>query len=407
MNSIRTIYKTGIGPSSSHSMGPKRAARHFLEGLKEPPTRLQVELYGSLAATGKGHLTDRAIESELSGYALELIWKPEVFLDVHSCGMKFTALAADDSVLAERVYFSIGGGELADANGQTIASGRNRSYPVSAIQQVLEQCRDRNQFFWEFAFAHESVEVVTFLTEVWQTMRHAVERGLRAGPAVLPGCLKLPRRASKMLESAHRRVGILRDLNLLSAYALAVSEENAAGNVIVTAPTCGACGVVPGVLYYFHHNLQIDETRIVQALATAGLFGASVAERASVSGAEIGCQGEVGTACAMAAAAAAQLLGGDLSQIEYAAEMALEHMLGLTCDPIAGLVQIPCIERNAFAAMRALECASYALSTDGVHSVSFDAVVDVMNETGQDLQCKYKETAIGGLAKIMKQYHLE
>ncbi len=405
MKSIKTIYKTGIGPSSSHSMGPKRAARHFLDSLTSPFDRIQVILYGSLAATGKGHLTDAAIQSEFSDQTLEIIWQPEEFLPVHSCAVRFQALTQAGDVTDERLYYSIGGGELADENGETISTGKTIAYSVDAVADILKICRERGYGFWEFALENESDDMPDFLTQVWQTMTETVTRGLSAGQTVLPGCLKLKRRASEMLGHANDRVGILRDLNLLSAYALAVSEENASGGQIVTAPTCGACGVLPAVLYYFYKNERIEEERIIRALATAGLFGASVAERASVSGAEIGCQGEVGTACAMAAAAAAQLLGGSLEQIEYAAEMALEHLLGLTCDPIAGMVQIPCIERNAFAAMRSLECASYALSTDGKHSVCFDAVVDVMQETGQDLQAKYKETAMGGLAKKMKEYH--
>ena len=321
--------------------------------------------------------------------------------------MKFQAISQDGALVSEQLYYSIGGGELADENGDVISSETVKSYPFSKMEELLSWCRHNQKDFWDFAMEHEAPDLPAFLEQVWQTMTEAVKRGLAAGQGVLPGCLKLNRRASTMQSQANDRVGVLRDLNLLSAYALAVSEENAAGNTIVTAPTCGACGVLPAVLHYFHKNERISKEQIVRALATAGLFGASVAARASVSGAEIGCQGEVGTACAMAAAAAAQLLGGSLEQIEYAAEMALEHLLGLTCDPIAGLVQIPCIERNAFAAMRALECASYALSTDGKHSVSFDAAVDVMKETGQDLQSKYKETAMGGLAKIKYEYHVE
>lgn len=407
MKSIKTIYKTGVGPSSSHSMGPKRATRHFLESRQKPFARIRVELYGSLAATGKGHLTDKAIESELTDYQFEMIWKPDTFLPFHPCGMKLAALEADGSVIAEQLYFSVGGGELADEDGKPLKSEKIQYYPVSTIREVLAWCQQNESGLYDFVAAHEAGDLSEFLEQVWQTMTEAVGRGLSAGQAVLPGCLKLPRRASRMREAANEGVGVLHDLNLLSSYALAVSEENASGNVIVTAPTCGACGVMPAILYYFHRNTKIEKKRIIQALAVAGLFGSSIAARASISGAEIGCQGEVGTACAMSAAAAAFLMGGSSQHIEYAAEMALEHMLGLTCDPIAGLVQIPCIERNAFAAMRALECASYALATNGIHSVGFDDAVDVMKETGLDLQAKYKETAIGGLAKIMKKHYLE
>ena len=234
-------------------------------------------------------------------------------------------------------------------------------------------------------------------------MTDAIRRGLAAGGEVLPGGLNLPRKA----ESAHVRAkqlrGAMRDLSLISAYALAVAEENAAGHVVVTAPTCGSAGVVPAILHHFTVSQKISDRQALHALATAGLFGASVKANASISGAEVGCQGEVGAACAMAAAAAAQLLGGSPAQVEYAAEMAMEHHLGLTCDPVMGLVQIPCIERNAIGAMRALDCATYALLGDGRHSISFDEVIEVMRETGRDLQSAYRETARGGLAEIWRR----
>jgi len=234
-------------------------------------------------------------------------------------------------------------------------------------------------------------------------MHDAVQRGLESDECVLPGGLSLPRKAEAAHARARNLTGVTRDLSLISSYALAVSEENAAGKVVVTAPTCGSAGVLPAILYYFSTAQEGSDRQILCALATAGLFGASVAENASISGAEVGCQGEVGTACAMAAAAAAQLLGGSTAQIEYAAEMAMEHHLGLTCDPVQGLVQIPCIERNAVAAMRALDCASYALLSDGRHTISFDESVEVMAETGRDLQSAYRETARGGLAEIWRR----
>ncbi len=401
MKSIKTLYKIGIGPSSSHSMGPKRAVRHFLDQLAETAfARIEVALYGSLAATGKGHLTDKAISDELSGYAFQILWLPDVFLPVHPCGLKIKALDSEGTTVLERCYYSIGGGELTDERGRALESTYNEVYPDDTIEAALGWCRWQKADFTDYVITHEGADLMTFLRQIWGTMAQAVRRGL-AAKGVLPGGLNLLRRACAMQHQAHERIGMLRDLNLLSAYALAVAEENAAGGTIVTAPTCGACGIVPAVLYYFHKHYHMSEENILRALATAGLFGVSVAQRASISGAEIGCQGEIGTACAMASAAAAQLLSGTPPQVEYAAEMALEHMLGLTCDPIAGLVQIPCIERNAFAAMRAMECACYALSTNGRHHVSFDAVVNVMDETGRDLQNKYKETALGGLAKIM------
>lgn len=402
MKSIRQLYKAGIGPSSSHSMGPKNAALRFKDSLPHDVSRIQAELYGSLAATGKGHLTDKALEAVFGGWTFELIWRPDVFLPHHPCGLRLKALDQNGKILAEQLFYSIGGGDLADQDGKPLDVAYP-DYPVSGIEDVLAWCRAEHQPIWQFADQHEGVELWDYLRATWKTMCDAIGRGLMPEESILPGGLNLARRAPAMMACANERVGIQRDLNLLAAYALAVSEENAAGHTVVTAPTCGSCGIVPAVLYYFEKHYRLPTRIILQALATAGVFGSSVAKRASISGAEIGCQGEVGTACAMAAAAATQLLDGTPEQIEYAAEMALEHMLGLTCDPINGLVQIPCIERNAVAAMRAVECASYALATDGRHRISFDEVVEVMKKTGLDLQSDYKETALGGLARIRRK----
>ncbi len=400
MKSIRQIYKTGTGPSSSHSMGPRRAAQLFLESQSTKFDRVKIELYGSLAATGRGHLTDQVIHEALAGIEHEIIWKPLELLPVHSCGMRFVSYLGSESVNNE-IYYSIGGGNIAGEDGKLI-DAINGEYEHDSIADVLIWCTKERKSIWEYAIDRESDSCRVFLDDVLGSMYQAVNRGLNSCESVLPGGLNIQRRAKKMRKQANRyKGGMFYDMTMLSAYALAVSEENASGQVVVTAPTCGACGVVPAVLFYMEHNCQVPRSDIVEALITAGIFGSSIAARASISGAEVGCQGEVGSACAMAAAAAAQILGGENHQVEYAAEMALEHMLGLTCDPVAGLVQVPCIERNAFAAMRAVECASYALSTTGDHFISFDDVVEVMNKTGRDMQAEYRETSRGGLAALI------
>jgi len=401
MQSVTQLYKIGHGPSSSHSMGPKRAAELFRARCGAPLARVTVELYGSLAATGKGHLTDHAVIDALQPLPVDVVWRADVLLPRHPNALRFAGFDRAGAELSAWVVYSIGGGALADDSG-ALDSAPQRAYPCDAIADVLAWCRARHVPVWQFVAAHEPPETPAALQRVWQVMTAAVQRGLTAhGP--LPGGLQLARRAAALLAHANTRVGLQRDLNLLAAYAVAAAEENAAGGEIVTAPTCGACGVVPAVLYYFHRHHGVDDERMLHALMTAGVFGSSVAARASISGSEVGCQGEIGVAAAMAAAAATQLLGGTNAQVEYAAEMALEHSLGLTCDPVLGLVQVPCIERNGFAAMKALSCASYALATDGAHLVRFDDVVDAMYATGKDLQAKYRETALGGLAAIMRR----
>jgi len=295
--------------------------------------------------------------------------------------------------------YSIGGGALAEAHSPVPAA--SQIYGEGSMAEVLERCEAEGKAIWQHVAAREGEALWPFLREIWATMRGAVERGLEA-EGILPGGLGLARKA----RGVHARADALgpassRDA-LLSAFALAVSEENAAGGLIVTAPTCGSCGIVPAVLGTLQETLPCDESAILRALATAGLIGNLVKRNASISGAEVGCQGEVGTACAMAAGAAAQLLGGTPQQVEYAAEMGLEHHLGLTCDPVAGLVQIPCIERNAFAATRAMSAADYALLSDGTHRISFDDVVAVMRQTGHDLPHLYRETATGGLAVVYR-----
>jgi L-serine dehydratase len=382
-------------------MGPRRASELFRKKLPVNNIRVEVELYGSLAATGKGHLTDLALHDGLSPLKVKVLWIHGKELPTHPNGMIFKAIDASGRIILKWPVYSVGGGNLVDDLGE-VESQPLQQYPDEAIDGVIAWCKQNDKTFWEFVLDKEGDDIYAYLSDIWHVMRDSIYRGL-SKTGYLPGPLVLERKAGLMLYKAHERIGFLRDCNLVSAYALAAVEENASGNVIVTAPTCGSCGVVAGILNYLHIHYEIAEKDILKALMTAGLFGSSVVKRASISGAQVGCQGEIGTACAMAAAATSQILGGTCNQIEYAAEMALEHNLGLTCDPVGGLVQIPCIERNAFAAMRAFECAVYAASTNGIHKVSFDEVVDVMNCTGRDLQSKYRETSRGGLAQIGKE----
>lgn len=395
MDSIKDIFKIGVGPSSSHTMGPRRAAERFLAQYPQA-ARFQVTLYGSLAATGKGHLTDQAILAILGSSRTEICWEPTVFLPFHPNGMRFRALSEGGEELGTWAVYSIGGGFLSEGPGQTQVT--EIAYPYTTMDGVLKWYGETGRLFWEYVLEYEGQPVFDHLRKVWRVMREAVERGLDA-EGVLPGGLGLQRKASAYYRRAEGLREGIRGRGFLFAYALAVSEENAAGTgLIVTAPTCGSAGVLPAVLYYLYKHHEVPERRIIRALATAGLIGAIVKENASISGAEVGCQGEIGVACAMAAAAVNQIFGGSPNQIEYAAEMGLEHHLGLTCDPICGLVQIPCIERNAFAAARAMDANMYAGLSDGRHSISFDKVVRTMLETGHDLPSLYKETSTGGLA---------
>lgn len=397
MNSIKQIFKIGYGPSSSHTMGPLKAAQRFLDESEGAASR-RVTLYGSLAATGKGHLTDKAILDALSPDApCEIVWQPDIFLPFHPNGMKFEAFDADGKSVAEDIFYSIGGGDIV-REGESRAADKD-VYEMSTIREILAWCEKTGLSYWEYVDRCEDADVWDYLREVWAVMSAAVERGIEA-EGVLPGGLGIRRKAVSYYVHAAGYADSLKSRGLVYAYALAVSEENASGGKIVTAPTCGSCGIVPAVLYHLAKSKNFSEKRLLRALATAGLFGAVVKHNASVAGAEVGCQGEVGVACAMAAAAASQLFGGTPAQIEYSAEMGLEHHLGLTCDPVCGLVQIPCIERNAYAAARALDANLYAAFSDGRHSVSFDRIVEVMKQTGHDLPSLYKETSQGGLAVI-------
>ena len=398
MKSLRELYRIGKGPSSSHTMGPQAAARIYMKRHPEA-VAFEVTLYGSLAATGKGHMTDVAIIDVLSQQApVNIIWEPTTFLPFHPNGMLFTAIDPQGNRTDEWTVYSVGGGALSEGAGDTSSQGAD-IYDLTTLTDIMEWCQHNGRAYWEYVERCEGPEVWDFLMEVWQVMRAAVERGIdREG--VLPGPLGLQRKAPVYYVKAKGYKANLQSTGLVYAYALAVSEENASGGIIATAPTCGSCGVLPAVLYHLSSGHLFSDQRILHALATAGLIGNIVKHNASISGADVGCQGEVGVACAMASAAACQLFGGSVAQIEYAAEMGLEHHLGMTCDPICGLVQIPCIERNAFAATRALDSNLYASFSDGQHRVSFDRIVEVMKQTGHDLPSLYKETSEGGLAKL-------
>lgn len=400
MRTLKELYRIGIGPSSSHTMGPRKAAEMFLAKHPEAKT-FEVTLYGSLAATGKGHMTDVAIIDTLQPHApLDLLWKPEVFLPYHPNGMLFKAKDENGKVTDEWTVYSVGGGALAEEGISATTSPE--IYEMGKMSQILGWCERTGRSYWEYVQQCEESDIWDYLNEVWKTMREAVERGLDH-EGVLPGPLNLRRKASTYYIKAKGFKDNLRSRGLVFSYALAVSEENASGGKIVTAPTCGSCGVVPAVLYHLQESRDFSQMRMLRALATAGLVGNIVKHNATISGAEGGCQAEVGVACSMAAAAASQLFGGSPAQIEYACEMGLEHHLGMTCDPVCGLVQIPCIERNAYAAARALDSNIYSAFTDGTHRVSFDKVVEVMKQTGHDLPSLYKETSTGGLAKDYKQ----
>ncbi len=398
MESIKEIYKIGYGPSSSHTMAPRKAAEKFKKG-NPGITKICVTLYGSLALTGKGHMTDRTILDILHPTPVEIIWKPETFLPLHPNGMKFEGLDKAGNIRSEWTTYSIGGGDISDTGKRDPS---DRIYSMKTMKDILEWCEQNGRTFWEFVEDHEPPDFWDHLSEVWKVMQEAVERGLEA-EGVLPGILNLPRKASSSYIKAKSYKGTLSRRAFVFAYALAVSEENAAGGKIVTAPTCGSCGVVPAVLYLLKTSYDFTDKKIIRALATAGLIGNLIKTNASISGAEVGCQGEVGSACSMAAAAAEQLFGGTPGQVEYAASIGMEHFLGLTCDPIYGLVQIPCIERNAFGAARALDANMYSMLSDGHHIISFDTVIKAMNQTGHDIPRIYKETAEGGLAVFGKK----
>lgn len=399
MQSLRYLYRIGLGPSSSHTMGPVAAAERFLGECPDAPA-YRVILYGSLAKTGRGHMTDVALGKVFEDKKCEIIFDYDAPTDRHPNTMDVIALDGEREIKRTRFY-SVGGGEVI-AEGES-ATEHPSIYPLRSFTEISRLCRARDIRLWQYVEECEGEEIWEYLAEVWRVMREAIKRGIEA-EGVLHGGLGTQRKARYLFRQRHIDENEETKTNrLICAYAFAVSEENAGGGVIVTAPTCGACGVVPAVLKFLQPKRNFSERQILQALATAGLIGNLIKTNASISGAECGCQAEIGTACAMAAAAAAELYELDLDQIEYAAEMSIEHHLGLTCDPIGGLVQIPCIERNAIAAMRALNAVNLADFLADTRKISFDMIVDTMYETGKDLKVIYRETAEGGMAKLFKE----
>jgi len=451
--SVFDLFKIGIGPSSSHTVGPMRAAARFVErwlveaGTLERVVRVRVELFGSLALTGRGHGTDKAVLMGLSGEwpdridpdliapmlatirasrqlllqgrhridfdeKRDLLFNKRQKLPHHSNGMRFSAFAADEQALASREYYSVGGGFVVNADeaadDRIVADTTALPYPFHSGDALMAQCERHRLSVAQLMFANECVwrseaQVCEGLQQLWQAMQDCAARGTRA-EGTLPGGLHVARRAPALhRDLCARPEAALRDpltvLDWVNLYALAVNEENAAGGRVVTAPTNGAAGIVPAVLHYYDRFCpQAGPQGIRDFLLTAGAIGILYKENASISGAEVGCQGEVGVACSMAAGGLTAALGGSVSQIENAAEIGMEHNLGLTCDPIGGLVQIPCIERNAMGAVKAINASRMALRGDGKHRVSLDKVIKTMRDTGRDMQEKYKETSRGGLA---------
>ncbi|GAB1350718.1 L-serine ammonia-lyase [Ignavibacteriales bacterium] len=393
MESIKEIYRIGFGPSSSHTMGPRKAAEIFHE-KNVNAVKFRVTLHGSLAATGKGHLTDKALLDVLNAEKTEIVWKPEDILAKHPNALTLEAIDGEDNIVDSWRVYSVGGGKIIDDDHDP---AEDSIYPHNTMNEILKWTKQTGKTFWEYVDEVEGKEIYDHLENVWEVMQTSIKNGLE-DEGVLPGPLNLRRKASSYFVKAKNYSGTLKEKTLIFAYALAVGEENAAGGQIVTAPTCGSCGTMPAVLKRLKDSFEFSDQKILRALATAGLVGNLVKHNASISGAKVGCQGEVGTACAMASAAATQLLGGTPLQIEYAAEMGIEHHLGLTCEPIMGLVQVPCIERNAFAAERALNTATFSLLSDGQHLVSFDKIVKTMKQTGHDIPSIYKETSEGGMA---------
>lgn len=446
--SVFEIFKIGIGPSSSHTVGPMRAAAEFVvelgtRGFAVEVRRVQVDLYGSLALTGRGHGTDRAvilglcgehpetvdiagIESQLAqireiqalplrgvhavGFheARDLLFHKDEALARHSNGMRFSAFDAEGVPLLEEVYYSIGGGFIVRERDEFLPKAvRTVPYPFGSAAELVEVAERRKLAIWQIVFdnekaTHTEQEIREYVDRIWNTMRDCVTRGLET-EGILPGGLNVRRRAKKLAKRLEQE-GVkdpLNPMDWVNAFAMAVNEENAAGGRMVTAPTNGAAGVIPAVAHYYERFVEKASTEgLFRFFLTAAAIGILYKENASISGAEVGCQGEVGVACSMAAGGLVAALGGTNQQVEYAAEIGMEHNLGMTCDPIGGLVQIPCIERNAMGAVKAINACRIAMREDGEHKVSLDQVIKTMYETGKDMQTRYKETSLGGLATL-------
>ncbi len=397
MKSIRDIYKIGKGPSSSHTMGPERAAKLFRQQYPQAD-RFQVILYGSLSKTGVGHGTDRVLREVLSPVETQIVFSKETLNDSHPNTLDFYAFEKDAQLGFLRVE-SIGGGDIRVPGQRHLDPPE--VYPENSFAEIADFCKWRYiDKLSDYVELNEGEEIWDFLMDVWQTMKRSIEEGLSA-TGVLPGGLNVQRKAKFLLEQEPEEdVPALKEFQYIAAYAYAVAEQNADNGTIVTAPTCGACGVVPAVLKYAQETRGFTDQQIIRGLAAAGVIGSLTKRNASISGAECGCQAEIGTACSMAAAALAELYEQNLDQVEYAAEVAMEHHLGLTCDPICGLVQIPCIERNAVAAMRAMDACNLSYFLTGSRNISYDMVCRAMHETGINLNHRFRETSEGGLAKI-------
>lgn len=400
MQSLREIYKIGRGPSSSHTMGPERAMKIMCENYPKAD-EFRVTLYGSLALTGKGHGTDGIIINTVAPIKCSVEWDEASPCPVHPNTMDITALKKGKEIAGKRVY-SVGGGTIVfdgEPSEKYEKYADDNIYPLNSFKEISDYCSAHNIRIWQYAERCEGKEIFEYLAKVWETMKQSIHEGLTT-TGTLPGILGTQRRAQTLYNQRHiDESAQTRENRLVCSYAFAVSEQNASGGVIVTAPTCGACGVVPAVLKYMQESHGFSDKQIIHALATGGIIGNLIKKNASISGAECGCQAEIGSACSMAAAALAELFEMGLGQIEYAAEVAMEHHLGLTCDPIAGLVQIPCIERNAVAAMRGINALSLANFLADSRKISFDMIVKTMYNTGKDLLNNYRETSSGGLAK--------
>ena len=396
MQSIRDLYKIGNGPSSSHTMGPKKAALLFKENYPNAD-KYVITLMGSLALTGKGHLTDKIILEALNNYQVEIIFDKKTKCEYHPNTMTLEAFLDNKSIGFWKVY-SIGGGDI-EIDGQDSNNKTSSIYELNKFTEIATFCSSNNLSLSEYVYSREDSSFKEYLNDIWNTMKSSIHTGLDS-EGLIPGKLKIQKRAKRIYNSiVENEAEDTKRCRLLMSYAYAVCEENSSGGLIVTAPTCGSSGIVPAVLYYAHKDLGFSDNQILDALAVAGLIGVLIKENASVSGAECGCQAEVGSACSMAAAAYSFLQGYSIPIIENSAEIAMEHHLGLTCDPVMGYVQIPCIERNGAAAIRAVDSSIMAHLLNQGGMISFDTVVDTMYETGKDLSNHYRETSTGGLAK--------
>ncbi len=400
MQSLKELYKIGRGPSSSHTMGPERAAL-IMKSRYPEANGFDIVLYGSLASTGRGHGTDRVLIETLKPIPCRIEFDCETPCPIHPNTLDITPIVDGEPIVTKRIY-SVGGGSVEIEGEDSTAQSEltcDGIYPLNTYDEIAEYCRHRQIRLWEYVVECEGEEILSYLSGAWEQMKQTIHEGLTTS-GTLPGILGTHRRAQALYNQKHiDESAQTRENRLVCSYAFATSEQNASGGTVVIAPTCGACGVVPSVLKYMQDMRGFSDAQVVRALATGGLIGNLIKKNASISGAECGCQAEIGSACSMAAAALGELFEMGLDQIEYAAEVAMEHHLGLTCDPIAGLVQIPCIERNAVAAMRAINALSLANFLTSSRKISFDLIVKTMYNTGRDLHKRYRETSSGGLAK--------